>query len=357
MQLTVRTAAALAATGMLLLANASFAQTGAEAKKGAVIGTGTFTSFVEDMDRSLAFYHEAFGMDVPPLPESGMRPYNPTNVQLFSMFDIPGARERHQSASLPGTNVRVELMEVQDVEFRTHELRIQDPGAATLVFLVRDVDAVLARAKQAGAAVATPGGKPVKFKDGARAVLVKDVDGRFIELRQPATLPADAPAADIVKLELSLAVADIARTTSVYRDVLNFEVQQPTALAADADLRALTGLAKAKVRRSRMQAPNNGLAIELVEYHGADSKPLTMRIQDRGAARIQVRADNLDELVESMKAAGLHVVSEGGVAVPIPPNFKGALVADPNGFFLTAIAPCDGCAPRLQSTRAAPQAH
>jgi catechol 2,3-dioxygenase-like lactoylglutathione lyase family enzyme len=296
-------------------------------------------------------------MEVPALPESGARPYNATNVQLFAMFDIPGARERHQSASIPGTNVRVEMMEVQDVEHRTHQLRIQDPGAATLVFLVRDVDAVLARAKQAGAAVATPSGKPVSLKDGARAVLVKDIDGRFIELRQPASLPADAAATDIVKLELSLAVADIARATSVYRDVLAFSVQQPTARAADADLRALTGLAKAEVRRSRMQAPNNGFAIELVEYHGVDSKPLQMRIQDRGAARIQVRAENLDELVETMKAAGLHVVSECGVAVPIPPNFKGALVADPNGLFLTAIAPCDGCAPRLQSTRTAPQAH
>jgi hypothetical protein len=35
------------------------------------------------------------------------------------------------------------------------------------------------------------------------------------------------------------------------------------------------------------------------------------------------------------------------VAVPIPPNFKGALVADPNNFFLTPFEACDGCAPTL----------
>ena len=40
------------------------------------------------------------------------------------------------------------------------------------------------------------------------------------------------------------------------------------------------------------------------------------------------------------------VVSEGGVAVPIPPNLKGALVADPNNFFLTPFASCTDCAPR-----------
>jgi hypothetical protein len=65
-----------------------------------------------------------------------------------------------------------------------------------------------------------------------------------------------------------------------------------------------------------------------------------MRIQDRGAARMQVRADDVGMLVDKMKAAGLRVASVGGGPVPIPPNFMGALVADPNGFFLTVIAPC-----------------
>jgi hypothetical protein len=89
--------------------------------------------------------------------------------------------------------------------------------------------------------------------------------------------------------------------------------------------------------------------IEFVEYRGVDRKPLVMKIQDRGAARIQVRADDVEALVTKMRDAGLHVVSKGGGPVPIPPNFLGALVADPNNFFLTVIAPCDGCAPRLVS--------
>ena len=49
----------------------------ADSAKGAVIGTGTFTAFVENMDRSPAFYHDAFGMEVAALPASGARPYNP----------------------------------------------------------------------------------------------------------------------------------------------------------------------------------------------------------------------------------------------------------------------------------------
>ena len=116
---------------------------------GAVIGTGAFTAFVENMDRSLAFYHDVFGMEVPPLPASGERPYNNANPRLFAMFDIQGAKERHQSARVPGTRAGIELMEIQNVDHKTIDLRIQDPGAATVVLLVRDLDVELARVKQA----------------------------------------------------------------------------------------------------------------------------------------------------------------------------------------------------------------
>jgi len=188
----------------------------------------------------------------------------------------------------------------------------------------------------------------VTLTDGARALLVRDVDGRFVELRQPAVVPQDAPPTDIVDMRLSIAVADMEPTLKVYRDVLGFVAAgEEKAFTADQPLRALTGLAKAEFRRSRVQAPGSALWIEFVEYRGVDRKPLKMRIQDRGAARLQLRADDAAQLVAAMKRAGLEVVSQGGGAVPIPPNFMGALVADPNNFFLTPFAPCDACAPRL----------
>ena len=139
------------------------------------------------------------------------------------------------------------------------------------------------------------------------------------------------------------------QTTRVYRDVFGFVVEGETRFTADAPTRLLTGLSKAEVRRSRVQAPGSMLWIEFVEFKGVDRTPLRMRIQDRGAARLQLRAQNVDALVTAIKSAGLKVVSEGGVAVPIPPNLKGAVVADPNNFFLTPFAPCDGCAPGIQA--------
>jgi len=310
-----------------------------------VLGTGTFTAFVENMDRSLAFFHDAFGMEVPALPVTGERPYNRANPQLFAMFDIPGARERHQSARVPGARVTLELMEIQDVPHQTISLRIQDPGTATLVLIVRDLDATIARVKQAKGTIATPGGKPVMFAAGMRAVLIRDVDNRFIELRQP--MSASGPG-DILDMRLMITVNDMDETKRAYRDVLGFTVEGETAFATDASMRALTGLSSAQVRRSRVQAPGSMLWIEFVEFKGVDRTPLRMRIQDRGAARLQLRVQDAEAMAAKMKAGGFKVFSEGGVAVPIPPNFKGALVADPNNFFLTPFAPCDGCAPGLQ---------
>jgi len=319
------------------------------AAKATVLGTGAFTAFVENMDRSLAFYHDAFGMEVPALPATGERTYNPANSQLFDMFDIAGAKERHQSARIPGTRVTVELMEIQNVPHQTINLRMQDPGNATLVLLVRDLDVALARATQAKATVETPGGKPVAFADGTRAILIRDIDRRFIELRQSvsAATAGTAPANDILDMRILITVNDMDGTTRAYHDVLGFTVEGESAFAADAPMRALTGLSAAQVRRSRVQAPGSMLWIEFVEFKGVDRMPLLMKIQDRGAARLQLRVQDVDVMVAAMKAAGFKVMSVGGVAVPIPPNLKGALVADPNNFFLTPYAPCTGCAPTI----------
>jgi len=320
----------------------------APAGRGAVVGTGVFTSFVENMDRSLGFYHDVFGMDVPAIPASGERPYNNPNPRLFMFFHIPGAKERHQSARAAGTRVAIEFMEIQNVDHRAVSLRIQDPGNATPVLVVRDLDAAIAALRRASVSMVTPGGMPVTLADGGRAVLFRDVDGRIVEITQPVSVPASnaSPASNVVDMRLLIAVSDLDRTLQVYRDVLGFSVKEATPFAPDAPTRALTGLPNAEVRRGRVQAPGSPLDIDFVEFKGVDRAPLHMRIQDRGAARLQVRVQNIDALVDAVKRVGLTIVTDGGGSVPIPPNFKGSLVSDPNNFFFTLFEPCDGCAPR-----------
>ena len=312
-----------------------------------VIDTGALTPFVENMDRTLAFYHDVFDMDVPPLPATGARPYNNPNPRLGNFFDIGGAKERHQSARVMGIRTGIEAMEIQQVPFKTVSLRIQDPGNVTIVLKVRDVDATLARVKKAGYPVVTAGGAPVTLDDGTRAVIVRDVDNRFLELRQPASIPANAPKHNIVDITAMVTVADLPRTTQVYRDVFGFTVEgEKTAFSPDKPTRALTNLKDAEFRWARAKARDSQLWLEFVEYKGVDRTPLKMKIQDRGATRLQFRTQGIDGLVDKAKKAGLTIATVGGKATPIPPNFLGALVVDPSNFFVSLFEPCDNCAPR-----------
>ena len=79
----------------------------------------------------------------------------------------------------------------------------------------------------------------------------------------------------------------------------------------------LTGLSNAEVRRSRVQAPGSDLWIEFVEFKRIDRTPLHMRIRDRGAARLQLRTQNIDAMVNAVKQAELTILTQGGAAVPI----------------------------------------
>ena len=352
------------ATGALwalagVLANGQAPSAGAS-QPALVIDTGALTPFVENMDRSLAFYHDVFDMEVPPLPATGgPRPYNNPNPRLFAFFDIPGARERHQSARVKGVRTGIEPMEIQQVPFKTVNLRIQDPGNVTIVLWVRDIDGTLARVKKAGYPVVSTGGATVTLGDGTRAVIVRDVDNRFLELRQPASIPATGPPHNVIDVSAMVTVADLPRTTQVYRDVFGFTIDgEKKSFLPDKATRALTNLPQADFRWARGKARDSQLWLEFVEYKGVDRTPLAMKIQDRGATRLQFRTQNIDGVVDLAKRAGLKIATVGGAATPIPPNFKGALIVDPNNFFVSLFEPCDGCAPRESpdSTAQAPAA-
>jgi catechol 2,3-dioxygenase-like lactoylglutathione lyase family enzyme len=187
-------------------------------------------------------------------------------------------------------------------------------------------------------------------------VIVRDVDHRFVELRQPPSIPATAPAHNVVDVGVMLTVADLSRTTQVYRDVFGFTVEgERRRFTPDRPTRLLSGLANAQARWARARARDSQLWLEFVEFKGVDRAPLKTKIQDRGAARLQLRAQNINALVDAAKSAGLTIATQGGKATPIPPNFLGALVADPNNFFVTLFEPCDGCAP--VRPRAQPEQH
>ena len=308
-----------------------------------VTRTGNISPIIADLDTSLAFYEGVLHLQVPPVRGGGPRQFF-VNPGLHRMFGTTGALERHTDARIPGTPMGIEMIEFRDLDRRAAKPRMQDPGQVAIVLLVRDVDALLARVSAAGVPVLTPGGKPVLVRDGARAVLIEDPDGRPIELRQLASVPPAVPEGEIVGGRLAITVEDLDRTIAVYRTTLGFEVTPPTRFAVDPFVRTLTGV-RGEVRRSVATAPGSGLMFELTEFRGVERAPLRTRIQDPGSVRLQVMVRGINDVTAGLVRAGGAVMSDGGERAPLPPNFWGIMLRVPDNLYLSLLEPCDGCAP------------
>jgi hypothetical protein len=86
--------------------------------------------------------------------------------------------------SIPGA-FNFELTQFGDLERQTgKQPDIQDSGAPMMKVLVRDLDAVVAKAKTANAPIITKGSAPVTAPTPigtAKAIVMRDPDGYFIE--------------------------------------------------------------------------------------------------------------------------------------------------------------------------------
>src|SRR5262249_25617952 len=107
----------------------------------AVLGIGSYSPIVNDLERSLQFYAK-LGFDIPAPAKPGPRLYT-LNRGLLQMLGTPDGKERHVAAKIPGVNMSAEIVELQNVQRTPTRLRFQDPGTITLAVLVRNVDVSL----------------------------------------------------------------------------------------------------------------------------------------------------------------------------------------------------------------------
>ena len=150
--------------------------------------------------------------------------------------------------------------------------RIQDPGAATLILLVRDIDAAFAPLQRAGVRVVTTGGAPISMSaaNKTRAVIVQDPDGHFVELvagrsASGTTVPASS---NVIGIRLRVTVADVERTAAYYEKVLG--VHWPSRpFVANRNVMAMIGLPDAgEYRLVTAQLPGSALTLEFIEFKG-----------------------------------------------------------------------------------------
>jgi catechol 2,3-dioxygenase-like lactoylglutathione lyase family enzyme len=163
----------LSAAALLALGAASVAQA---QPAGQIKSLSHNIHAVNDLDTTLAFYKEVFGLEG--------RATDFANPAVPLLTNAPGVTLRMSMLSLPG-GPRYELTHFKGLERQPGIAKYTDPGAASVVLYVRDLDAVVAAAKKAKAQFVTTGGEPVHVAAASghvRSVVIRDPDGYFLQL-------------------------------------------------------------------------------------------------------------------------------------------------------------------------------
>ncbi|MBV9770283.1 MAG: VOC family protein [Bryobacterales bacterium] len=299
-----------------------------------VIGVGGFSHIVSSLERSVAFYRDVLSLEMPnPLPAFGSPPW------IMSMGNTPGAQSRAARLHIPGSALGVELIDYKDIERTPVHPRFQDPGAASLILTVRDIDALMAKLNEAHAHINSKGGQSVTIAgpngSRGRVLFVQDPDGFFVEISQRDPAPQNtAPAgSNIIGGAFEIIVANLDQTLHIYRDVLGFQTQAPTAFDGTKLMMDTAGTPGAQFRRSSATIPGTSVLMAFMEFKDIDRKPLHTRIPDPGTPILQLRVRDIHAAVEALKGAGVEVISKNGEPV-INGEARFCMMRDPNNLFL-----------------------
>jgi len=297
-----------------------------------VIGVNNFIHSVADLDKTAAFYRDTLGLELKTAPRTPMV----LNEALSNLTDTHGAKFRVVVFKVPDAGFDLELTEFTGIDRKPRIARNQDPGAATFVLTVRDLDKALAAVKKAAVALVTVGGAPLSLGGKTRSIFVRDPDGMFIELFQPDPLPeTTAPAtSNVIGGRFAMTVKDTAKTLEFYKTVFGFDTKPGDAFMGNPIVSNLVDVQGAQFRMSRATVPGFSVTWEFVDYKGVDRKPFTLRVPDPGSPAFSLRVKDADALVSAVNAAGGSVVSTGG---PLGTKAGSIFVRDPNGFLIELI--------------------
>ena len=325
----------LAAGAILAVGGWAVAGLSAQAPAGEVVSSsGVIGPIVGNYDRTLAFYKDLLGL-TSPAPRVISAKDSPFPV-LLNLQGLPEASMKWSRVTIPGTVWWSEPLEYGDVDRKPVLSRTQDPGVATVILHVRNIDAMLAKLQKAGTPIVTNPPTPVQVSFGAtsgRGILVRDPDGYLIELVQPATFPADAPAADVIGAGVRMTINSTDQTMRVYRDIMGFQPKIGS-FSVNEGYSRLTGV-KAESRLTTAPVPGEPrLTFEFVEFRGIERKPMQSRIQDPGSMKFQFVVKNLESAANKLTSAGGKIQSVGGKQVNLGGAGPHLIVRDPNNFYL-----------------------
>ena len=312
---------------------------------GPATGVRAIIHSVADLDKTVKFYQDGLGMT--PLgmggkPMTAMPKASALDEDLSKFTDTHGAKFRNASFHIPGMALDLELTEFTGTPVKKGVPHMQDPGAATLVLTVRDVDTALAGVKKNGGSVLSIGGEPMKIGGEAsksRSVFVRDPDGFMLELAaiQPApksTAPADS---NILGGRIGVTIKDTDQSMKFYHDVLGFETKPaPVAYQTNKTIASLIDAEGAEWRISSAKITGSTVDFELLEFKGVTRKPFDLRVPDPGSPAVSLHVKDVESAMKAVAAAGGSIVTRGGEPVKLGPAL-GVFVRDPNGLLIELI--------------------
>lgn len=134
---------------------------------------------------------------------------------------------------------------------------------------------------------------------------------------------------------VGICVADVDRSIRFYRDVLGFRVRSELRIGGEPTSILL------RLKEVDLQAvylERDGVRIELLYYHSpkatGSGKPRSLG--ERGLTHLSLRVDNLAELLQEMRAAGVEVLDD--TRLDFPEVQSGAVfICDPDGTLIELV--------------------
>jgi catechol 2,3-dioxygenase-like lactoylglutathione lyase family enzyme len=283
---------------------------------------------VDDLDTTLAFYRNVFGLNG--------NPSDFPNPAVPLLTNAPGVTLRLSMLALPG-GMRLELTHFKGLERKPGQAKYTDPGAASMVFYVRDIDGALAKAKAAHAAIVTAGGEPVEIDAAhgkARSVVFRDPDGFFLQLIQE-TPAAGAPEGNVHRVSLAYTMENADATRAFYTGKLGIELTGSAAYSKDPAVLKLVGApAGTEFRTLSGVIPGPPASVEFTEFRGVPRTKFHLRVRDPGAPALCIQVHDETATIGQMKAAGVNIISAKGEIVDFGGGTHTIFVEDPNGMNL-----------------------
>ncbi len=316
--------------GIALAIMALAATAGAQEPVGRIQSLSHAIHAVNDLDTTLAFYRDVFGIEgkAVDFPNPG--------VPLLT--NAPGVTLRLSMVALPG-GTRFEFTHFKGLERQPAQAKYTDPGAASLVLYVRDIDAVAAAAKKAHAVIVTTGGAPVEIatpQGKTRSIILRDPDGFFLQLMQE-TPAAGAPQGSIHRVTVAYTMESADATKRFYTGMLGVGLEGGAAFVKDPAFAKLVGAPdNVEFRRLSGTLPP-GTRVDFTEFRGVPRSKFHLRVRDPGAPALAIQVENLVGMVAQMKGAGVNVISTNGQLVDFGNGVHNIFVEDPNGMNLELI--------------------